>query len=150
MDFTNVTDFPNFPSWTNSRPGANQNFFKPLSPFLVHFFPFQRSSTTTLLTPQILFWKSTFCFMDSTKVLVSMLKIRPDQDYLAAERIVLNLKVVNDTAERGVKLIQDYNSILTNDEDQKQYLLQVVQQQRRNFPDASKNRIIAGMKSIVD
>ena len=62
----------------------------------------------------------------------------------------MNLKVVNDTAERGVKLIQDYNSIITNDEDQKQYLLQVVQQHRRNFPDASKKGIIAGMKSIVD
>ena len=37
---------------------------------------------------------------------------KDDQDYLAAERIVLGLKVVNDTAERGVKLMQDYNSIL--------------------------------------
>jgi len=30
--------------------------------------------------------------------------------------------IVNDTAERGVKLIQDFNAILTNDEDQKQFL----------------------------
>lgn len=35
------------------------------------------------------------------------------------------LKVINDTAERGVKLIQDCNSIMSNDEDQKQHLLQI-------------------------
>jgi hypothetical protein len=44
---------------------------------------------------------------------------KDDKDYLAAEQIILGLKVVNDTVERGVKLMQDYNSILTKDEDQK-------------------------------
>ena len=38
--------------------------------------------------------------------------------YLDAEQIVRKLRVVNDTAERGVALIQEYNAILTKDEDQ--------------------------------
>jgi len=51
---------------------------------------------------------------------------------------VTGLKVVNDTAERGVKLIQDFNSCLTKDEEQRQYLLQVVSECRHIFPDSSK------------
>ena len=47
-------------------------------------------------------------------------------------------KVVNDTAERGVKLIQDFNSYLTKDEEQRQFLLQVVSECRKIFPDYSK------------
>lgn len=40
-----------------------------------------------------------------------------DMDYIAAENIVKRLKVVNDTAERGVSLIQEFNELLTQDED---------------------------------
>ncbi len=41
-------------------------------------------------------------------------------------KIVKTLKVVNDMAERGIKLITDFNDLLTKDEEQKQYVLQVV------------------------
>lgn len=61
-----------------------------------------------------------------------------NQHYLRAKKIVKGLKVVNDTAERGVKLIQDYNSALTKDEEQRQCLLQVVSECRHLFPDSSK------------
>lgn len=53
-------------------------------------------------------------------------------------RIVQSLKVVNDMAERGVKLISDFNDLLTKDEDQKQYVLQVVSECRKQYPDVSK------------
>ena len=36
------------------------------------------------------------------------------------------LKVVNDTAKRGVKLMEDYNKILSRSEEEKQYILQIV------------------------
>ena len=35
--------------------------------------------------------------------------------------------VVNDYAERAVKLIQEYNGMQTKDEDQLQFILQVVE-----------------------
>jgi len=38
-------------------------------------------------------------------------------------------------------LIQEFNSLLTKDE--KQYLLQVVEEHRRKFPDARKSRMEA-------
>lgn len=46
--------------------------------------------------------------------------------------------VVNDVAERNVKLIEEYNTILTKD-DQKQYLLQVVNEYRKQYPDSKKS-----------
>lgn len=41
-----------------------------------------------------------------------------DKEYIQSKEIVKKFKVVNDTAERGVSLIQEYNKILTLDEDQ--------------------------------
>ncbi|CAD6211110.1 GSCOCG00012795001-RA-CDS, partial [Cotesia congregata] len=41
------------------------------------------------------------------------------------------LKVTNDVAERGVALIEEYNNYLTKDEQQLQYLLQVVGEHRQ-------------------
>ncbi|KAK0041420.1 hypothetical protein Bpfe_029139 [Biomphalaria pfeifferi] len=65
--------------------------------------------------------------------------------YQEALQIVQGLKVVNDCAERGVRLIQEYNSILTNDEQQKQYLLQLVQQHRHVFSDSKKTTVVSGL-----
>lgn len=51
------------------------------------------------------------------------------------------MKVVNDTAERGVKLIQDFNTTLTYDENQKPYILQVVADCRQRYSDVSKRSV---------
>lgn len=49
-----------------------------------------------------------------------------DQDsYKKGKKIINSLRVVNDTAERGVKLMEEFNSKFTNDESQKQIVLQV-------------------------
>ena len=47
-----------------------------------------------------------------------------------------SIKVVNDAAERGVALIQLFNAAITPQEEQKQFLLQVVEQHRQEFPDS--------------
>jgi hypothetical protein len=44
------------------------------------------------------------------------------------------LRVVNDTAERGVKLFEEYNTLLTNDETEKQLVLQIVEANRKAVP----------------
>lgn len=56
--------------------------------------------------------------------------------------MVQQLKVVNDTAERSIKLIEDYNSIITKNEDQKQFLLQVVRNYRQKYPDSKKSTLL--------
>ena len=65
-----------------------------------------------------------------------------DPSYKAGFDKLKNISVVNDVAERGVKLIHDYNNILTNDESEKQYVLQVVAQSRKTFPNATKYSLI--------
>jgi len=56
------------------------------------------------------------------------------------------LRVVNDTAERGVKLFEEYNSLLTNDEEEKQFILQVVEANRKAVPtEITKKSAIAAM-----
>lgn len=62
-------------------------------------------------------------------------------DYQHAVNILKKLHVVNDTAERGVKLIEDYNDKLCRDIDEKQCLLQVVNDYRKNFPSSTKNKL---------
>lgn len=48
-----------------------------------------------------------------------------NEDYKKGKEIVGSLKVVNDTAERHVKLMEEFNSKITKNEVQKQFLLQV-------------------------
>lgn len=60
--------------------------------------------------------------------------------YKEGSNIVVHIRVVNDVVERGVKLIEEYNSILTQDEEQKQYhLLQIVKDYKNNNPDSKKS-----------
>lgn len=68
-------------------------------------------------------------------------------EYIQAKQKVDAIKVVNDAAERGVKLISDFNEILCNSEEQKQYLLQVVEQHRTQFPDPNKSTLVKGLTS---
>lgn len=61
-----------------------------------------------------------------------------NEEYLDSSSFCRGLHVVNDLAERGVKMMTDYNNILTNDEETKQYLLQVVENYRRERPTFRK------------
>lgn len=68
-----------------------------------------------------------------------------DEEYQAAKCTTRHMKVVNDIAERGVALMDEYNKLLTNDEEQKQFLLLVVQKYRQRFPDRKKSTLIEGV-----
>ena len=61
-----------------------------------------------------------------------------DKNYTEMKLTVHELKVVNDTAQRGVALIQAYSGSLTRDEEQLQYLLQVVAAYRQAVPQPTK------------
>ena len=50
------------------------------------------------------------------------------------KRHVDKLRVVNDTAERGVELFDDCNRLLTINEAENQFLLQVVEANRKAIP----------------
>jgi len=62
------------------------------------------------------------------------LKWTNNEDYNKTLLILKNISVINDVAERGVKLIEDYNNKITKDEPQNQYLLQVVSDYYKKYP----------------
>ena len=74
------------------------------------------------------------------------LKLDPAQwkdndHYKEMEEFVRTVKVVNDAAERGIKLISDYSQILTKDEKVRAKLLQGVEMSRQINPDFKKNTL---------
>lgn len=58
-------------------------------------------------------------------------------------QVVQKITVINDISERKVKLIEEFNQILTNDEDQKQFLLLTVEQYRKDFPKHTKTALLS-------
>ncbi len=63
---------------------------------------------------------------------------------MVAEDIVRELRVVNDTAERGVALMQEFNALLTEDEEQTQFAIQVIKEHRKRYPDSKKETLLKG------
>jgi len=64
-------------------------------------------------------------------------------DYNAARKTVHALKVVNDCAERAVKLATDFNEVLTKNDKQRQLLYQVVEHHRKLLPSsATKAQVV--------
>jgi len=64
------------------------------------------------------------------------------EEFRLAKQHIDSLAVVNDRAERAVKLMQDYNSSITTNEEQKQYLLQIVSEHRAKYPQARKALLV--------
>lgn len=72
-----------------------------------------------------------------------------NEEYQKARGYLKKMRVVNDVAERGVALIKKYNKCLTKDEEQLQFLLQVVQEHRAMFPDTRKSTILQSLPESV-
>lgn len=64
-----------------------------------------------------------------------------DEGYKRAQAMLSKLQVVNDAAERGVKLIKDFTKLLTRDETEKQYLLQVIDDYRKKDKGYNKSQL---------
>lgn len=61
---------------------------------------------------------------------------------MSAYNKVQSLFVVNDPVEREIALMTQFNNSLKTDEEQKQYILQVVEKHRNEFPDCNKSVLI--------
>lgn len=68
---------------------------------------------------------------------------KSDKDYINCKKILSEVSVVNDNAERGVALIQEYNNSLTKNEEQKQYLIRVVEYHRKKISSCTKSAFSA-------
>lgn len=56
-------------------------------------------------------------------------------DFKSRKDIVKALKVVSDHSKSGAALVQKFSGLLTKREEQLQYLVQVVADHRKMFPD---------------
>jgi hypothetical protein len=65
------------------------------------------------------------------------------EDYQHAKDTVAALSVINDCAERAVKLATDFNLALTHDEQQRQLIFQVVEHHRKQMPTAPPKKIFS-------
>lgn len=106
--------------------------------------PFQHPTTKKL---HDFVTKSTANFFTILGISQDFLQVDPSQwecqaEYQRSQQIVQSVRVVNDLAERGVALIQEFNSSLTRDEEQKQYLLQVVEDHRNKFSAPTKSSAV--------
>ena len=92
-------------------------------------------------------FSNTYRFFKITGISSTFLSTDPtsweDNEHNAAVKpIVSSLRVVNDIAEREVALIDEYNKLHTNDEEQKQYLTLVVKEFRKHYSDRNKTPLI--------
>ena len=68
--------------------------------------------------------------------------------FVKGQKFAAYVKVVNDVAERGVKLYSDYAAILTDNEVQRESLLQVVEKHRKQFADFKKSTLAHSSSSL--
>ena len=90
---------------------------------------------------------NTFRFFEGIGLESTFLKKDPnewfgDATYIVAKDIVEHILVVNDNAERGVSLITEYNRLHTCNEEEKQFLLQVVSNHRLHYPNCLKATLV--------
>lgn len=121
---------------SQSQPDGETRNFKlkipslemiPLSEYRLHYF----------------ITENTHHFFNRFKISKKFLQTDPqewkkDAEYIATQNMLKTLEVVNDHAERGVKLMADFNTLITKNEEQKQALMQVVSEERKHNKGLTK------------
>ena len=70
------------------------------------------------------------------------------QDFQKGLCIVRGVNVTSDAAERGVALIQSFNSRIATDEEQKQFLLQIVERHRQSLLNSNKSKMVQNFEDL--
>ncbi|KYN05953.1 hypothetical protein ALC62_03109, partial [Cyphomyrmex costatus] len=96
----------------------------------------------------------TFQFFNRFHINVDFLSIHPslwecNNSFKHGKETVVNLKVINDVAERAVALAQCFNGTLTKNYEQKQHLFQVVTEHRRSMRQCTKNTLNVDFKYTI-
>ena len=64
------------------------------------------------------------------------------EEFIAIKTQVNNMKLVNDVAEWGVALMEEYNNLITNDEQHEAVHASVVSAYRKRYPDRKKSTLM--------
>ena len=84
--------------------------------------------------------KSSSCFFEVLSLPTKFLLVDPLEWEKRAMKFIRTTKVASVCEERGVTLMQNFNSILTQNDDQ-QFTLQLVEQHQKKYPHALKQTI---------
>ena len=85
--------------------------------------------------------------IDSSFLQLPLVLWADNEGYIKGKERLMKLQVVNDAAERGVKLFQDYNLALSHDEEETQLILQVVEPNRKAV--SSQTSKTSGVKALT-
>lgn len=93
---------------------------------------------------------NTMKFFERLQICTDFLNVDPSQwteraDWQKGYETCKAIRVVNDVAERGVKLFTDYNNILTKDEEQKQFIVKVVKDYNEKFPSHKRSSLMSSV-----
>lgn len=85
-------------------------------------------------------------FFQRFRINADFLKLDPvnwntNDSYLLGKQTVYSINVVNDSAERAVKLMEDYYGTLTVGDEKAELLLRCVQEHRRIYPNCNKKTL---------
>lgn len=91
--------------------------------------------------------KNTLHFFERFSIATDFFQKEPSQwqnepSYIQGVNIVSKMRVVNDTAERNVKLMEEYNNSLSKNEEEKQFILQIVTDYRKNYKGINKSDLM--------
>lgn len=84
--------------------------------------------------------------LDSSFLDVHVSEWKSNAQFISAREIVRRIRVVNDVAERGIKLITEYNDRLTHDDEQKQYILQLISAYNKQYSGTTKKTLMKCMQ----
>lgn len=63
------------------------------------------------------------------------------EDYQKGREVISKLRVVNDCAERAIALASTYNNCLSTDDEQKQFIMHIISENRVNLPNVNKKTL---------
>ena len=91
--------------------------------------------------------KDAMLFFEMLNLKTDFLELPIDQWHIDASfrespAIVQALSVVNNYDDRGVSLVEEYSGRITKDEEQLQFLFQLVADHKKNFPNALKQTLM--------
>lgn len=89
---------------------------------------------------------NTLKFFDRFGMSTGFLKVDPSQwgsneEYMKSLEVCESIHVVNDTAERAVKLFSQYSQILTKNEEEKQFIVNTIQNYRSEYQSSKKSHV---------
>lgn len=91
-------------------------------------------------------------FFEKMKIEASFLELPAatwyqHENYQKGEKRVKLLKIVNDLAERGVQLCEQYCKILTKNEEEREFIMQTVEKNRKAIQtDCTKKQLMLALK----